>query len=95
MVPVGEWSCLEWHFDGSTPGAVGLLFWLDGGEVEALTVDGGRFEECVHQDGATYVLPSPDFAARLDVGWESYNADAKARTVWIDDVALALERVGC
>lgn len=95
MVPMGQWTCLEWLFDGSAPGAVGLQFWLDGAAVDALTVAGGKAEECVHQDGATYVLPSPDFAARLDIGWESYNADGKPRTVWVDDVALGTERVGC
>lgn len=94
-VPVGKWTCLEWLFDGSAPAEVGMAFWLGGQPVEALTVEGGRAEECVHQDGRTYTLPSPDFATRLDLGWESYNADKQARTLWIDDVRLGTERVGC
>lgn len=94
-VPVKAWTCLEWGFDGSAPAAVGMRFWLDGRPVDSLTVAGGRTDACVHQDGATYVLPSPDFGARLDVGWESYNADRAPRTLWVDDVALGTERVGC
>lgn len=95
VVPERQWTCLEWRFDGSAPARVGMAFWLDGREVEPLTVVDGKAAECVHQDAAAYVLPSPDFAARLDVGWESYNADAAPRTLWIDDVALGTERVGC
>jgi hypothetical protein len=94
-VPIKRWTCLEWLFDGTAPAAVGMRFWLDGRALGSLTVESGRAEECVHQDAASYVLPSPDFAARLDLGWESYSADAAPRTLWIDDVALGTERVGC
>lgn len=94
VVPVQKWSCLEWLFDGSAPAGVGMQFWLDGAGIDALTIAGGKADACVHQE-AGYVLPSPDFGARLDIGWESYNADAKPRTLWVDDVKLGTERVGC
>ena len=47
---------------------------------------------CVNQS-ATYQWTAPNFD-RLDLGWESYQADS-ARTMWIDDVAISRTRVGC
>jgi len=89
-VPVGKWSCAEWSFDG--PNA-SMRFWLDGSEVTSLAVTGtgqGCTGMGTPQD---YVWTAPTFS-KLDVGWESYQAD-DARTIWIDDVVISTEKVGC
>jgi hypothetical protein len=52
----------------------------------------GLGQGCVHQ-GKDYVWEAPTFE-RLDVGWESYQED-DARTIWIDDVAIGTEKLGC
>ena len=39
----------------------------------------------------TWVAPT---FTRLDVGWESYQAD-EARSIWIDDVVISSTEVSC
>lgn len=88
VVPVGGWACAEWMFDGASSK---MRFWLDGAELTDLAVD-GTGEGCVKQ-GADFPWTAPTFE-RIDLGWESYQAD-DARVIWIDDVALGTERLGC
>ena len=68
-----------------------LRLWLDGAAVPSLTV-AGVGQGCVNQP-ATFAWTAPTFD-RLDLGWESYQAD-DARTVYIDDVVIATTKVGC
>jgi hypothetical protein len=88
VVPVGTWSCAEWSFDGQNSQ---MRFWLDGTEITGLAID-GTGEGCVAQP-ADYTWVAPSFS-RLDVGWESYQADEE-RTIWIDDVVISQTQVGC
>jgi len=88
VVPTGAWSCAEWEFDGPKNT---MRFWLDGAAVTDLTMT-GTGEGCVHQP-KTFTWLAPTFS-RIDLGWESYQADP-ARTIWIDDVALGTQRLGC
>jgi len=88
VVPVGTWSCAEWQFDSPTNT---MRFWLDGAAIDTLTVM-TTGSGCVNQP-ATYQWTAPNFD-RLDLGWESYQADS-ARTMWIDDVAISRTRIGC
>lgn len=88
VVPVGRWACAEWRFDGA---ANGMRFWLDGQELTDLAVS-GTGQGCVNQS-ATFPWTAPTFE-RIDVGWESYQAD-QARTLWIDDLAIGTQRIGC
>lgn len=88
VVPVGQWSCAQWFFDG--PNAT-MRFWLDGEELPDLTVT-RTGEGCVA--GAmdqTWVAPTFE---SLHVGWESYQAD-DARSIWIDDVVFSSTPIGC
>jgi hypothetical protein len=87
-VPVGRWACAEWYFDGQNNQ---MRFWLDGAELSDLEID-GTGEGCVAQDpGYTWVAPT---FSRIDVGWESYQADDE-RSIWIDDVVISSSQVGC
>jgi hypothetical protein len=42
---------------------------------------------------ATFPWSAPNFAS-LELGWESYQSDS-ARTLYLDDIVIARERVGC
>ncbi len=88
VVPVGAWTCAEWAFDGPNNS---MRFWLDGTEVKDLAMT-GTGEGCVHQP-ATFEWTAPSFES-MAVGWESYQMD-DARVIWIDDVALGTQRIGC
>jgi hypothetical protein len=88
VVPVGAWACAEWEFDGPNDT---MRFWLNGAPVDDLTVV-GTGDGCVRND-ATFPWTAPLFR-QIDLGWESYQAD-DARTLWIDDVAVATTRIGC
>lgn len=90
VVPSGKWACAEWNFDGSKNQ---MRFWLDGVELTDLAMNGtgqGCGGGAPSQD---LVWTAPTFT-RIDVGWESYQVD-DARTMWIDDVAIGTERLGC
>jgi hypothetical protein len=88
VIPVGRWACVEWQFDGPNNT---MRFWLDGAPVDSLTVvDKGQ--GCVNQP-ATFPWTAPSFAS-LELGWESYQMDV-ARTLYLDDIVIATERVGC
>jgi hypothetical protein len=88
VVPVQTWTCVEWEFDGTSDT---MRMWLDGAEATDLAVV-GTGDGCTQQpDGFEWTAPR---FQRIDVGWESYQAD-DARTIWIDDVALSTARIGC
>ncbi len=88
VVPVGRWACAEWFFDGE---ANQMRFWLDGAELTDIQID-QTGTGCVAQP-AEYVWQAPVFS-RINVGWESYQAD-DARSLWIDDVVFSEQQVGC
>ena len=54
----------------------------------------GKGDQCVHQEASTYMWASPVFAT-LDLGWESYNKDVGDRVLWMDDLVLSKEKIGC
>jgi len=90
VIPEGRWACMEWFFDGPNET---MQFYLDGNAIDDLTVVGmGEPNTCI-PDATQNNWYFPDFE-RVAVGWQSYQDD-DAREVWIDDVALALARVGC
>jgi len=88
VVPVGKWACAEWFFDGQNNQ---MRFWLDGTELTDIQIN-QTGAGCVAQP-AGYVWQAPVFS-RIDVGWESYQAD-EARSIWIDDVVVSQQQVGC
>jgi len=88
VVPVGKWACAEWKFDGPKNE---MSFWLDGVELPDLHMQ-GKGQGCVNQP-VDYPWTAPTFDKIL-VGWESYQDD-EARTIWIDDVVISEEPIGC
>lgn len=88
VVPVGVWSCAEWEFDGPDNT---MRFWLDGQALTDLTVD-GTGQGCTSQP-STFVWTAPTFT-EIEMGYENYQPD-DARNMWVDDVAIGPDRIGC
>jgi hypothetical protein len=88
VVPVGAWTCAEWEFDSNKNT---MRFWQNGAELTDLAMT-GTGQGCVNQP-ATFPWTAPR-VERIDLGWESYQADG-ARTIWIDDVAISTQKLGC
>ncbi len=86
-IPLDRWACVEWQFDGPTNT---LRFWLDGQPVSDLTVV-GKGDGCIAHDTMDNWYAPTFNAVRL--GWEHYQKGPGE--VWIDDVAIAAQRVGC
>jgi hypothetical protein len=88
-MPTGRWACMEWRFNGPNDE---MNFWLDGQPVPDLTVvDKGQ--GCVSHDTMDHWF-APQFS-RMNLGFESYQADSAPRTLWIDDVVLDTKPIGC
>jgi len=80
-----EWVCLEWQHFGSTNET---RFYLDGVEHPSLYTtaqDHGG-------DSGQYILPQ---MTSFWFGWVQYQEDPMPFDVWIDEVALDDERIGC
>lgn len=88
VIPVAKWTCAEWLFDGATNE---MQFWLDGVELPDLHVV--QYGQGCTSQPIDYVWAAPAFA-EIFVGWESYGLD-ETRTIWIDDLAVGPERLGC
>lgn len=87
-IPVGQWACFEWRFNGPNDE---MSFWLDGAPLDDLTVI-GMGEGCIGNDaGGHWYSPIYD---TLRLGWEHYQATS-GKELWIDDVAVDVERIGC
>jgi hypothetical protein len=93
-MPTGVWACMEWQFDAATDT---MRFYLNGAEVSDLTVQNandppGNGDGCI-SNGTNGKWNFPEFD-KVSLGLELYQNDP-ARTVYIDDVALGTERIGC
>jgi len=87
-MPVGRWACAEWRFDGATSE---MQLWIDGTEVEGLHVIGNGTRCRTLPADSPWV---PPVFSRVDMGWESYQADSE-RSIWLDDFVLGAQRIGC
>ena len=90
VMPEARWACLEWEFDSETDT---MRLWLDGEPVDNLEL-GTTGEGCVNP-GTQGTWFYPDTFERLDLGWVDYQDSGGERELWIDDVALGFERLGC
>jgi hypothetical protein len=88
VMPTGVWACIEWRFDGPNDT---MEFWLDGVQQDDMTVV-GMGEGCInHETGDYWYAPIFD---TMRLGWEHYQ-NTSSREMWIDDVAMDDERIGC
>ena len=94
-LPVQTWACVEWHFAGATNQ---LEFWLDGEQLRDLSVTDravGAETGCLSNEhlGGQWLAP-PAFQS-LYLGWERYQESVNDQNLWMDDVVVSSERVGC
>jgi len=88
-VPVGRWTCFEWKFDGQNNA---MQLSVDGYGVPGLAVK-ETGDGCTNPDTPAAPWTAPLFS-EIYLGWESYLPD-DARAIWIDDVVLATQPIGC
>ncbi|HEY3667304.1 MAG TPA: hypothetical protein VGL19_14955 [Polyangiaceae bacterium] len=88
------WACLEWEFDGQNgtqAQAADPRTWLNGTELTWPM-------EFVFSDPATTVRPTQEKAANftvLETGVYFYQGQPDTENLWIDDLAVGKERIGC
>ncbi len=84
-IPLNQWVCVEWEHKGSTNET--RFFW-DGVEHASLhttpTVNGGN--------GKPYNLP---IFTDVWIGWAEYQASSQTFEMWVDEIAIDKERIGC
>jgi hypothetical protein len=90
LLPVAQWACVEWHFIVASNE---MQFWLNGTELTDIHVT-GMGEGCVANDlGGQWIAP-PAFQT-LYLGWEHYQQTMNPIDMWMDDIVVDTQRVGC
>ena len=90
VYPEQRWVCVEWQFD-STRNEMHL--WFDGALLTDVDVV-GTGTRCVNNGDLGKPWAGPAFA-NLMLGWQQYQGSNGALELWLDDVAVATQRVGC
>jgi hypothetical protein len=81
----GAWHCTEWYVDYSTQH---YRFFLEGDELTSIGVMNGAGNFQNSELSSAYTA--------LFVGWNNYQqAPGPGFVAWLDDLALASERIGC
>ena len=93
VVPKDAWACVEWHFDST---ANELAYWLNGQLLSVsvknkTSTSGGG---CVAAT-QTNLWTGPAKFDTLQLGANQYKATDKPRKLYIDDVVVDTQRVGC
>jgi hypothetical protein len=88
--PVQRWACVEWQFDG---GADEMHYWLDGNLLADVDIvkTGGM---CVTAPPPGNIWVGPVFSS-VSLGWMEPNASSAAIEMWLDEVVLDTQRIGC
>jgi hypothetical protein len=82
VMPLDQWTCFEWHFDGTNSE---YHFYLNGSELTDMAITAG------HQP--PWTAPPFDY---LEMGLRLYHPlAAPSLDVWYDEVALDTSRIGC
>jgi hypothetical protein len=77
-----QWHCAEYHVDSANQS---YAFYLDGNEELSFEDGAGNYED----------TDLPDSFEEIRVGWNNYQDASPGFTVWMDDIAFGLERIGC
>lgn len=89
-LPVRRWACVEWHMSVATHE---MQFWIDGKPI-AHVKNGAGPKACSGHDLDDRWLAPPRFDS-LYIGFERYGDTMNDQNLWIDDVALGQQRIGC
>jgi hypothetical protein len=94
-MPVQTWACVEWHFAVATNE---MQLWLNGRELTDMHVidrPSTPGSGCLGNDVNNGEWLAPPAFQTLHLGWESYQQANNDRNLWVDDVVISTERVGC
>jgi hypothetical protein len=84
-VPIGTWVCIEWMHKGDTSET---RFYWDDTEHPSLytspTMHGGNSNP--------YILPQ---FTNVWVGWQEYQTTTETFELWVDEIAIDSQRIGC
>jgi hypothetical protein len=83
------WTCIEFRVDQSSGS---IQTWVDGVAPAGLQADGTATPD-VDQSWINQYPTWRPALSDLKIGWEAYGG--ATNTVWIDDVAVGTERIGC
>lgn len=88
-IPVGEWACVEWRYNGPNNE---MNFYVNGAAVPELTVV--EMSDYCGGNDTDHHWYAPTFDI-FKFGWEQYQQATNDIDYWIDDVALDDARIGC
>jgi len=86
-VPTGQWMCVEWMHKGATNET---RFWWDGVEHPSLYTQ----PSTPHGGNAAQPFILPQFT-NVWLGWQEYQTTTETFEMWIDEIAIDKERIGC
>jgi hypothetical protein len=93
-MPTKTRTCMEWRFSSQTNE---LQLWMNGNDVSDIhvvdrptTAGSGCLGNATNGE---WIAP-PNFTT-LHLGWESYQTANNDRNLWVDDVVVSTERIGC
>ncbi len=89
-LPTKRWTCVEWHMEVASNE---MQFWLDGRKVAHVT-GATAANACRGNDLQGQWRAPPKFDS-FYIGFERYADSANDQDLWIDDVALSKQRLGC
>jgi hypothetical protein len=90
-VATKKWVCWEWMVDGATPE---VHMWLDGQPQTEVDVVGKGTACATGPKDGTWTAPKA--FSKIILGWEGYTqASEVPNDVWLDDLVMGPERVGC
>jgi hypothetical protein len=93
-MPTQSWACVEWRFAVATNE---MQMWLNGTELNDLHVidrPTSAGSGCLGNGVNGEWLAPPAFQT-LHLGWEQYQQHSNDTNLWVDDVVISTERVGC
>jgi hypothetical protein len=90
-LPVRRWTCVEWHFDVASNE---MEFWMDRRKVVHVVTRAAAANACRGDDLRGEWRAPPKFDS-FYIGFERYADSANDQNLWVDDVALSKQRLGC
>jgi polysaccharide lyase-like protein len=90
-LPVRRWACVEWHMEVASQE---MEFWLDGKPVTHVARRAAADNACRGHDLGDEWRAPPKFDS-LYMGFERYADSANDQNLWMDDVVLSKNRIGC
>jgi hypothetical protein len=89
-LPQRRWACVEWHMEVASQE---MQFWLDGRQITHVKQRAAA--GACHGNDLDGEWRAPPRFDSLYLGFERYADSTNDQNLWIDDVALSRQRIGC